>query len=599
MLFEQILIHAEQWDTAGQERFRTITSSYYRGAHGICVVYDVTDMDSFNNVKQWLQEIDRYATEGVNKLLVGNKSDMTDKKAVEYDVAKEFADSLGIPFLETSAKDASNVEQAFLTMARQIKERMGAQNAQQNKPGLKSEKLDLGVRMMYQTTDPGHFFQSESALNESERKAQKLTNTLGDPIKLPAKILCLERHPKKVDQVFAGCSDGCVRLVQLRAPGADDGDTKSLVGATLRGPTGPIASLAVSSQTLFAGSWDKAIHAFSLSTLRPLRRYEGGHTDFVKAVACGTVESPVTGSDPNTDGSTAQTGNETELLISAGADGYVVVWNAGNGEKLHILRGHTRGVLDLAIQPQFDATGKVRDVTDELIVWSADSARGIRRWAIFPTSAKSLPFSATTGNEEGAAQQEMQDELLVHETSVNCLRFSVPLQGADRQMLHLTTASSDKSAALFTLQASEKDAQPIEQIRFEHPDFVRDALLLPGTSLLATACRDEKIRYWDVEGSDEPDVVFDGHFEEVTALCLATRDGEDVLVSASIDGTLRTWPVSREGVDKWVRETEARKKGGADAEERSRDDEDERGKKVELTEEEERELAELMEDDDD
>ncbi|OBW64418.1 MAG: Uncharacterized protein AUREO_055190 [Aureobasidium pullulans] len=113
------------WDTAGQERFRTITSSYYRGAHGICVVYDVTDMDSFNNVKQWLQEIDRYATEGVNKLLVGNKSDMTDKKVVEYNVAKEFADSLGIPFLETSAKNASNVEQAFLTMARQIKERMG------------------------------------------------------------------------------------------------------------------------------------------------------------------------------------------------------------------------------------------------------------------------------------------------------------------------------------------------------------------------------------------------------------------------------------------------------------------------------------------
>ncbi|KAI6110018.1 GTP-binding protein ypt1 [Pisolithus sp. B1] len=96
----------------GQERFRTITSSYYRGAH-----------DTFTNVKQWLQEIDRYASEGVNKLLVGNKSDLTSKKVVEYSVAKEFADQLGIPFLETSAKNATNVEQAFLTMAKQIKDR--------------------------------------------------------------------------------------------------------------------------------------------------------------------------------------------------------------------------------------------------------------------------------------------------------------------------------------------------------------------------------------------------------------------------------------------------------------------------------------------
>jgi len=81
-------VNTRQWDTAGQERFRTITSSYYRGAHGIIVVYDVTDQDTFSNVKQWLAEIDRYASEGVNKLLVGNKSDLTSKKVVEYTVAK-------------------------------------------------------------------------------------------------------------------------------------------------------------------------------------------------------------------------------------------------------------------------------------------------------------------------------------------------------------------------------------------------------------------------------------------------------------------------------------------------------------------------------
>ena len=116
-----------QWDTAGQERFRTITSSYYRGAHGIIVVFDVTDLESFNNVKQWLHEIDRYASENVNKLLVGNKCDLTSKRAVTTEQAKEFADSLGIEYLETSAKNATNVERAFTTMAAQIKARYKTQ----------------------------------------------------------------------------------------------------------------------------------------------------------------------------------------------------------------------------------------------------------------------------------------------------------------------------------------------------------------------------------------------------------------------------------------------------------------------------------------
>jgi len=119
-------IKLQIWDTAGQERFRTITSSYYRGAHGIIVVYDTTDSDTFEHVKTWLHEIDRYASENVNKLLVGNKSDLTSKRQVECDAAKEFAASVTIPFLETSAKNASNVEEAFMTMAGEIKKRMAS-----------------------------------------------------------------------------------------------------------------------------------------------------------------------------------------------------------------------------------------------------------------------------------------------------------------------------------------------------------------------------------------------------------------------------------------------------------------------------------------
>jgi Ras-related protein Rab-1A len=119
-------IKLQIWDTAGQERFRTITSSYYRGAHGIIVTYDITDRDSFENVRQWLQEIERYACPNVNKLLVGNKSDLEAKRAVEYAEAKAFADEQGIQFLETSAKSATNVEKAFVTMASEIKSKTSA-----------------------------------------------------------------------------------------------------------------------------------------------------------------------------------------------------------------------------------------------------------------------------------------------------------------------------------------------------------------------------------------------------------------------------------------------------------------------------------------
>ena len=115
------VVKLQIWDTAGQERFRTITSSYYRGAHGIIIVYDVTDTESFDNVKNWLKEIDKNAAESVQKLLVGNKSDLASKKAVDYGAAKELADEMAMPFLEASAKNSSNVEAAFMAMTSAIK----------------------------------------------------------------------------------------------------------------------------------------------------------------------------------------------------------------------------------------------------------------------------------------------------------------------------------------------------------------------------------------------------------------------------------------------------------------------------------------------
>jgi len=108
------------WDTAGQERFRTITSSYYRGSHGIVVVYDVTNPDSFMNVRKWIREVDRYVNGGVQKILVGNKCDLVGERKVTFEEAKELSDELGLIYLETSCKTSINVNIAFEQLGKKI-----------------------------------------------------------------------------------------------------------------------------------------------------------------------------------------------------------------------------------------------------------------------------------------------------------------------------------------------------------------------------------------------------------------------------------------------------------------------------------------------
>lgn len=107
------------WDTAGQERFRTITSTYYRGTHGVVVVYDVSSGESFANVRRWLHEIDNNC-DVVNRILVGNKDDDPDRKVVVTDDAQTFAQQMGIQLFETSAKENKNVEEMFLAITKQV-----------------------------------------------------------------------------------------------------------------------------------------------------------------------------------------------------------------------------------------------------------------------------------------------------------------------------------------------------------------------------------------------------------------------------------------------------------------------------------------------
>ena len=125
-------IKLQIWDTAGQERFRTITSSYYKGAHGIIVTYDITDRDSFAKVSEWMNEVDKHASENISRILIGNKKDLEDQRQVPYSEAKELADHFNVRFLETSAKEALNVEEAFITMTKEIKSKVSTSQPKAN-----------------------------------------------------------------------------------------------------------------------------------------------------------------------------------------------------------------------------------------------------------------------------------------------------------------------------------------------------------------------------------------------------------------------------------------------------------------------------------
>uniref|UniRef100_A0A3P9HW33 small monomeric GTPase n=1 Tax=Oryzias latipes TaxID=8090 RepID=A0A3P9HW33_ORYLA len=117
-------IKLQIWDTAGQERFRTITTAYYRGAMGIMLVYDITNEKSFDNIRNWIRNIEEHASADVERMVLGNKCDMNDRRQVSKERGEKLAIDYSIKFLETSAKSSINVEEAFLTLARDIMSRL-------------------------------------------------------------------------------------------------------------------------------------------------------------------------------------------------------------------------------------------------------------------------------------------------------------------------------------------------------------------------------------------------------------------------------------------------------------------------------------------
>ncbi|XP_074116068.1 ras-related protein Rab-37 isoform X3 [Cotesia typhae] len=116
-------IKLQIWDTAGQERFRSVTHAYYRDAHALLLLYDVTNKTSYDNIRAWLGEIREYAQNDVVIMLLGNKSDCGNERVIKIEDGKRLADEYQVPFMETSAKTGLNVELAFLAIAKQLKAR--------------------------------------------------------------------------------------------------------------------------------------------------------------------------------------------------------------------------------------------------------------------------------------------------------------------------------------------------------------------------------------------------------------------------------------------------------------------------------------------
>ncbi|KZF20639.1 WD40 repeat-like protein [Xylona heveae TC161] len=447
---------------------------------------------------------------------------------------------------------------------------------------------------MSRSADPGHFFQTETALEKSQRKTIKSSNTNGDPIKLTSKVLAVVPDPADAGRAYVAESAGV------------SGDKSTIY----RGPTAPLTSLAITSTTVYAGCWDKAIWSWDISSRAPQRRFVG-HGDFVKALLCVRLGGK-------------------DLLVSGGADAAIIIWDLTSGAKLHTLKGHTRGIQDLALDPASIIIPDANNANDstaqksEITIFSAGSDREIRQWQIAVSGQKaqgnssSSSSSSTTGSSDGiveASEITQTSPLIRHETSVYRLRFD-----ADDD---LWTASADNSAKCLSRERAWEDDTVLA-----HPDFVRDVVIDDEAGWAITACRDEEIRVWD-KSTGSLIHTFSGHFDEVTGLAILQGDRQGkitdtgtgkqeqqqqqqqqqqpikTLISVSIDATLRKWNLDPK--DMQAAAAAAASSSGQDEEAEQQGDEDNKVTNKEkknnakaslMTEEEERELAELMDDDD-
>ena len=138
-------IKVQIWDTAGQERYKSITKTYYKGAKGAFIVYDITKKDSFKNIDKWIQDLREFGEDDAAILIVGNKSDLEESREVTTDEVKKKAEVYKMAYCETSALKSKNINYAFQTLIKLVAEKMENKKNEENKYGNQSNVISTGV----------------------------------------------------------------------------------------------------------------------------------------------------------------------------------------------------------------------------------------------------------------------------------------------------------------------------------------------------------------------------------------------------------------------------------------------------------------------
>lgn len=338
---------------------------------------------------------------------------------------------------------------------------------------------------------------SES-IEEIERKGRKAANTNGSPVKLPSKILAVEVNTffdANGDVAFAAEASGTITGLRL---------STNEVSNSPRGPAAPLTCLtsfgAGNTVRIFAGCWDKSIWTYTFEGAGSNEKVANiapfsAHADFVK---CLTV---------------VPTPDKQVVLVSGGADGDVRLWSL-DGKPLGKVSPKCRSIECIIPDPLSSP--------DAPIVFFSTSQREIFQLAIPATSEMSAV--------------KLSAPIVAHETSVYSLWFD-----GDGD---LWTASADKTAKRLV-----RENGFLADTVLQHPDYVRDVVTHDKYGLVITACRDEEVRVWDRASGDLVH-VFTGHYEEVTGLAISN----DLVLSVSIDCTLRRWSVAPGDLQRAVQE---------------------------------------------